>query len=179
MSESASEELDVGSLYVEYGSFLSRTIERLTGAGGHVDDLLQETFVTAFRKRKSYDRTRAAPATWLYGIAANLCRRHHRSAKRLATLKAKYVLEQVGQAQTRPDQLAEEAQRVQMVYEVMQKLPFKQREVFSLYELEALDGNAIASMLGIPLGTVWTRLHHARQRFAKLMQTRLEKEGLA
>ena len=54
------------------------------------------------------------------------------------------------------------------MHEVIAKLPPKQREVFVLYELEGLEGRAIAEMVGAPTNTVWTRLHHARKRFATL-----------
>ena len=44
-------EIDVGQLFQEHGDFIARAIERLTGEGAHVDDLLQECFVTAYKKR--------------------------------------------------------------------------------------------------------------------------------
>jgi hypothetical protein len=43
-------------------------------------------------------------------------------------------------------------------------------------ELEELDGNAIAAMLGIPINTVWTRLHHARKRFQDAMRRRVRRD---
>ncbi len=175
MDAPARAQLDVGKLYEEMGPFLLRVIDRLCGPGGHVDDLLQETFVVAFRKRAAFDPERAAPRTWLYGIAANLCRRYRRSAGRLAALKARFLLEQSGEAPSRPDRELEARQRTQLVQEVLQKISFKQREVFTLYELEGLEGKDIAAMLKIPEGTVWTRLHHARRRFEKLMLSRIGK----
>ena len=54
-------------------------------------------------------------------------------------------------------------------------LPFKQREVVVLYELEELEGAAIAELLGIPINTVWTRLHHGRKNFEQLMRKRIER----
>ncbi len=50
-----------------------------------------------------------------------------------------------------------------------------QREVFVLYELEQLSGEEIAERVGVPVGTVWTRLHHARLEFDRIAK----KRGLA
>jgi RNA polymerase sigma-70 factor, ECF subfamily len=55
-------------------------------------------------------------------------------------------------------------------------MPFKQREVFTLYELEELEGPEIAALLGIPINTVWTRLHHARKRFEESMRKRIRRD---
>ena len=61
--------------------------------------------------------------------------------------------------------------------EVLDKLPFAQREAFVLFELEGLDGQEIAELLAVPLGTVWTRLHHGRDKFQMLMRRRLAREA--
>jgi RNA polymerase sigma-70 factor (ECF subfamily) len=64
-----------------------------------------------------------------------------------------------------------------LFYEALEGLPVEQREVFVLYELEEQGGAAIAELLGIPLGTVWTRLRAARERFKKQLERRRAKEG--
>jgi RNA polymerase sigma-70 factor, ECF subfamily len=169
--------LDVGALYRAHAPFVARCIERLVGSGSHVDDILQEAFVVAFRNRDRFDPARASVTTWLYGIAANLCRRHRRGRFRFGRLQERVAAEPLTASSPLPDEVIERQQSVAMVYESMQKLPFKQREVFALYELEGLDGGSIAALVGAPLGTVWTRLHHARQAFTRQMRRRLATEG--
>jgi RNA polymerase sigma factor (sigma-70 family) len=172
------EELDIEALYREHAPFLGRSIERLTGAGSHVDDLLQETFIVAYQKREQFEAQLSSIRTWLYGIAANLCLHHLRSQRRLALFRTRFAENlQDQKLALRPDQQLEQHQAVLVVYELLQKLPFKQREVFSCYELEKMDGGTIAATLGIPEGTVWTRLHHARKGFNRLMRQRMGKEG--
>ena len=168
--------LDVGAIYRQHAPFVARCVERLAGSGTHVDDILQEAFIVAFRNRGRFDPNRASVTTWLYGIVANLCRRHRRGAFRFGRLQNRVAAEPIA-ALPRPDEAIERAQAVAMVYESLQQLPFKQREVFALYELEGLDGGAIAAMVGAPLGTVWTRLHHARLAFVKHVRRRLAAEG--
>jgi RNA polymerase sigma factor (sigma-70 family) len=65
-----------------------------------------------------------------------------------------------------------------MVFEAMQKMPFKQREVFALYELEGQSGKSISELLKIPENTVWARLHHARKKFQKFWSQQKLKERL-
>lgn len=168
-----SDELDIAALFAEHGAFIANVIRRLVGPGGDVDDLVQETFLVAYRKRGGFDPERAAPRTWLYGIAANLCRRHHRGAGRLARLRARLLVERSDGMAAAPDREVLHKQRAAVVHQALAKLPFKQREVFALYELQGLDGASIAAMLDIPEGTVWTRLHHARKRFERQVRARL------
>ena len=75
-----------------------------------------------------------------------------------------------------PDRDLERARAATLVRTTLDRLPFKQREVFVLYELEELEGPQIAELLAIPVNTVWTRLHHARKRFQELIRKHA-KEG--
>ena len=159
--------LEVETLYTELAPFLARVIRRLVGDGPHVDDLLQETFLVAHRRRGDYDASRAAPRTWLYGIASHLCLRHRRSLFRLDVFRARLQVAPV-LAPHAPDREFEEAERRAAVKRVIQQLPFKQREVFVLFEIEGLGGQEIATVLGLPQGTVWTRLSKARATFVRL-----------
>lgn len=168
--------LDVASLYDEHADFIGRILLRLLGDGNHVDDLLQETFIIAFEKRETFDAKRAAARTWLYGIAANLSKHHKRGAGRMQKFKSRLTQETTAAHPTQPDGELEREQDIAIVQSVIESLAFKQREVFVLFELEGLSGKEIAVLLRIPLGTVWTRLHEARNRFREALTLRMGKE---
>jgi len=168
--------LDITDIYAAHAPYIGRIIQRLVGQGPQVDDLVQETFIVAFKTRHEYDG-RAKVTTWLYAIASRLCLRHRRSVLRFSLFRARLPREEAPAPFERPDGRLERQQDVALVEAVLQKLPFKQREVFVLYEIEGLEGSAIAELLGIPEGTVWTRLHKGRQRFQELMRRRLAKEA--
>jgi RNA polymerase sigma-70 factor (ECF subfamily) len=167
--------LDIDAVYTEHAPFIARVLVRLVGDGAHVDDLLQETFLVAYRKRTSFDGS-SAVRTWLYGIASRLAMRHRRGTSRF--------LHALGLLADAPERVAadpsddlERARAAAAVRAVLDRLPFKQREVFVMYELEELEGAQIAELVGIPINTVWTRLHHARKRFEELMRKRVAKEA--
>ena len=166
-------EVDIDAIYADHAAFLTRVLVRLVGDGPHVDDLVQDTFIVAYRKRATFDG-RSALRTWLYAIAARLAMRHRRGVMRwvraLGTLG-----EQPERISANPAGDLERARASAAVRDVLDRLPFKQREVVVLYELEELEGGDIAALLGIPINTVWTRLHHGRKRFEELMRKRIER----
>ena len=164
--------VDIGEAYQEHAPFIARVIQQLTGAGPHVDDLLQETFIVAYKKRNQFEG-RSALRTWLYGIAKNLCMHHKRGLARFLNFKEKLQTAPTSEAR-RPDQNLEVSRELELAESVITSLSFKQREVFVLYELEEMEGPEIAELLNIPIGTVWTRLHKARQVF----QAKLEKKKM-
>ena len=167
--------LDIDAVYAEHAPFIARVLVRLVGDGPHVDDLLQETFLVAYRKRATFDGS-SAVRTWLYGIASRLALRHRRGTGRFLRALGLYADEPERVAADPSDDL-ERARAAAAVHAVLARLPFKQREVFVMYELEELDGAAIAELVKIPLNTVWTRLHHARKKFEELMRKRIAREA--
>jgi len=167
--------IDIDALYTEHAPFITRVLIRLVGDGPHVDDLLQETFLVAYRKRASFDG-RSAVRTWLYGIASRLAMRHRRGVGRFLRAIGGFADEPTPVSRDPQDDL-ERARAAAVVRSVLDRLPFKQREVFVLYELEEIDGAEIAALLDIPINTVWTRLHHGRKRFQELARKRIERTG--
>ena len=161
-------ELNITLLYKEQGPFIARTIRRLVGEGPHVDDLLQETFIVAYKKRERFDPGRSKSSTWLYGIAFNLCRHFERSERRAGLFKRRLMaIQEESVSYQTPGTALEEKQSMRLIHNALRKLPMKQREAFVLFELEGLGGKAISEMLEIKEGTVWTRIHKARKRFLK------------
>ena len=160
-------------MFDAHGAFIARAIERLTGTGPHVDDLLQETFIIAMRKAHRFDAERAGAVSWLYGIAANLCRRHRRTQGRAGRFRSVFSLyAAVERSVEQPEQSVIRKEEIQLVRSAVDHLPFKQREVFVLFELEGMEGKDIGALLNLKEGTVWTRLHHARKSFKKYLHKR-------
>lgn len=64
-------------LFDQFAPGLYRYLARRVGSSA-AEDIVSETFAAALGERARYDSTRGSPSTWLYGIATNLLRRHHR-----------------------------------------------------------------------------------------------------
>jgi RNA polymerase sigma-70 factor (ECF subfamily) len=120
-------------------------------------ELASEVFTAAFAQRTRYDLARADAAPWLYGIAANLLRRRHRSERRRLRAYARTPLERAAELDV--GQQADPA-----VAEALAALKPADREVLMLFAWADLDYEQIAEALQVPVGTVRSRLHRARQQ---------------
>jgi RNA polymerase sigma factor (sigma-70 family) len=122
------------------------------------EEIASETFIRAFDGRVSFDRSRADARPWLFGIAANLMRRHWRTERR--RLRA---LEQL-EPSSAPAPATEE--RADLV-SALNSLPAREREALLLFALADFSYEQIAEALDLPVGTVRSRLSRARDRIRK------------
>jgi len=150
----------MGALFDRHAGPVRRVIQRLGVSSGDVDDLVQATFLDVLDAAASYDG-RASARPWLVGLAVICVRRHRRSLARLAARMAAWAREPEPVVET-PEVSAELRDRARRAQRALEELSQKKREVFVLAALEGLPGDEVASALGIPVATVWTRLHHAR-----------------
>jgi RNA polymerase sigma-70 factor (ECF subfamily) len=139
-------------------------LRRLAPAEEDAWDLLQETWLKAYRSLPSLRDPRALPA-FLYSIARNAAvsrLRNGRLGRELTCPLDEETVEDSGN-----DVIAfDNAERV---HRALDRLPLHQREILSLYFLDDLSHDEIASLLAIPLGTVKSRLHHAKSAIKKIL----------
>lgn len=124
--------------------------------GGRADDLASSTFTVAFERRSRFrpDATTARP--WLLGIATNLMRNERRAEKR--------ALDVVGWLSSEGGGGSTDAGEAGHLGHLLAGLDREQRDVLLLYAWEELTYEEIAEALGIPIGTVRSRLARARSR---------------
>lgn len=116
-------------------------------------DAAQETFVTAQRGIKRFDG-RSTLSTWLFGIANNHCREQSRKRKREITFEDSFDI--AGNEQVEAGAVNREFLRNALL-----KLSPEHREVVVLHEIEELTYEEAAAVLGVPVGTVKSRLNAA------------------
>lgn len=121
------------------------------------EEIAAETFTRAFDRRASFDRSHGDARPWLFGIAANLMRRHWRAERRR--------LRAYGRLDAR-EQESEAGDRVDLVA-ALDGIPAKEREALLLFALADLSYEEIALALEVPVGTVRSRLARARDRLRK------------
>jgi RNA polymerase sigma-70 factor (ECF subfamily) len=155
--------LDLGQLFDAHAPYLLRVVHRLTGRADLAEDLVQEVFLVAWKRRDELTDP-SGIRTWLYRVAVNVVRHRRRSESRYGAVLDRFA--RIFHRNDRPaDEGLERFERGQRVHATIDKLTDKQREVFVLFELEELDGAEIAEILDIPLNTVWSRLRLARKAF--------------
>lgn len=146
----------------------------LVGSPEDAMDLSQEAFARAFRARRSLDPRRPFYA-WLYTILRRLCFNYTRdtSSRRRKLEGASSWL--VAQARHRasaaqPEQSVRSAEIRDRVSSAIEELPDREREMLVLREFEGLKYREIAELLGVPIGTVMSRLYSARKRLARALE---------
>ncbi|HEX2314225.1 MAG TPA: RNA polymerase sigma factor [Thermomonospora sp.] len=134
------------------------------------EDVVAETFLTAFRKRDRYDAARASMRSWLFGIATNLIGKHRRAEVRALRALGRRgpdrpadgpedrVVDEVSASRLRPELAAAVA-----------SLNRGDRDVLLLVALAGLSHEEIADVLGIPYGTVGSRLNRARKQLRRAL----------
>ncbi|GIV10762.1 MAG: RNA polymerase sigma factor [Fimbriimonadales bacterium] len=169
-----------------YADRLYNYILRMVGNSADAEDLLQEAFLRAYQGLPNFDG-RASLGTWLYRIATNLCIDHQRKrARRVQTVSYSAWEDDEGETgewefadlQTpNPMDAALHRELQQVVEQAIAALSPKLKTVLLLYDVEELSYEEIARVLNIPIGTVKSRLNHARGQIQKQVEAYLRGES--
>ena len=159
-----------------YADRLYNYILRMVGNEADAEDLVQETFLRAYQGLPAFDG-RASLGTWLYRIATNLCIDHQRRrARRVPTVSYSIREDEDGEPTEwefpdlrTPDPLEAALNRELegVVERAVSRLSPKLKTVLLLYDVEELSYEEIARVLNIPIGTVKSRLNHARAQIQR------------
>jgi RNA polymerase sigma-70 factor (ECF subfamily) len=152
----------LGMLFDRHEPSLRRFLTRIGVSEADVDDLVQATFLEALHAAPRFDPTFPVKA-WLYGLASILVRRHRRSLARAAQRLLSWANLGLSDSPRTPAAELAQAQALQRFQVAFERLSAKKRDTFVLVVLEGLSGDEAARVLGVPINTVWTRLHHARR----------------
>ena len=150
----------LGALFDRHHEAVYRLLSRLLRTEPvEIDDLVQLTFLEAWRAAKKYSG-RGAVRSYLFGIAANTVRHHIRGAARRRAVHANVPVPPPSGA---PDAAVIRAQQVHRLAAALDELPHDLRAAYVLCELEDMAGVEAARVLGIRVGTLWRRLHEAKR----------------
>jgi len=166
----AGESAAVDRLYRENAARVLGWVIRLGGPRLDAEDVAQEVFIVALKTARRY-RGDASVSSWLFGITRNVVS----NARRRAALRGFMGLPEIPEpaaAGPRSDEALAIMRRRRRVQQALESLNRKQREVLVLVELEGRTAPEAAALLGVPTGTIHSRLHHARRAFAALATKR-------
>lgn len=152
-----------GDLYAFFAPRLKSYLMRAGTSGELAEDLVQETMTKVWRKARLFDPSKAAAATWIYTIARN---QRIDALRRLARPDAPAEDPSTApESDPQPDENVERRERDQIIRRAFDQLPPNQQAVVSMHFYEDEPHSVIAERLGLPLGTVKSRL---RLAFAKI-----------
>jgi RNA polymerase sigma-70 factor (ECF subfamily) len=152
-------------LYRRHQQRVRSILYQLCGAA-HLDDLVQEVFLRAWKGLPKFRQT-AKFSTWLYRIAWNLACDQRQADFKLQT-QLQNLTERIPTQQEAPDLLHLHYQ--DLVKRGLENLSFDHRTVLVLHDLEEMPQKEVAQILGIPVGTVKSRLFHARAAMRQFLQ---------
>ncbi|HTJ83528.1 MAG TPA: sigma-70 family RNA polymerase sigma factor [Polyangiaceae bacterium] len=164
LPERAADPAAVRRIVVENHAFVWRSLLRLGVPRADVDDALQHVFLVV--SRRLADVVEGSERAFLYGVCLRVASRARRSEARRREVADSGEIERVDPG-ARPDELLERARARALLDEILEAMPLDLRSVFTLFELEQLTMVEIAELLGVPQGTVASRLRRARETFTE------------
>jgi RNA polymerase sigma factor (sigma-70 family) len=155
-------------LFERHWDSLYRFCRNRVGSAG--EDIAAEAFRVAFDRRKRYDARYSDARPWLFGIATNLLRDHFRTARREESkLTRSAALDALSHTDAELNGLERQLLGPHLA-NALQGIPAADRDALLLLAWADLDYEQIAQALDIPLGTVRSRIHRARQRVREHLQ---------
>lgn len=148
-------------------TFVWRYLRRLGLSEADADDAAQQVFVVLARRLNTIDT--AKERAFLCGTAIRISSEHRRARTRRREVAGDDLAEPIDNT-LGPDDLADRERARALLDEVLEQMDDKLRAVFVLFELEELSTLQIAEMLGLPTGTVASRLRRARESFQGVLK---------
>jgi RNA polymerase sigma-70 factor (ECF subfamily) len=158
-----------GKIAGRYNGRLYNFVYRFVGDRETAEDVVQETFLRAFRKRTEY-RAIANFSTWLFTIAGNLAKSELRRRKRWRMFS---IERGVPDESARPDKVAESSLTDGQIQQAIASLPENYKQVILLRDVQGMSYQEISDIVDCPVGTVKSRVNRARLK----LQQKLKNEG--
>lgn len=146
---------------------VSRVVRSLGVPARAHEDVVQDVLVAVVRSLPRFEG-RSRLESWVYGICVHVIRHHRRASTRFwRALQAFWSSTREHDAGVADP--VEAGRRARAVLRVLDRMPAGRRDVLVLFEMEGRSGAEVAEILGIAEGAVYTRLHHARNAFRRLV----------
>lgn len=148
----------LGLLYDRYAPGLlayARHVDR-----NDAEDVIQTVFLRVMRIAPSFQPTANSARPWLFAITTRVLQERTRALRRFGAAMLRLAADVGERTDAVPEARAD-------IYHYLTRLTLAKRTVVVLAEFEGFQCQEIADMLSVPIGTVWTRLHHARKELQR------------
>lgn len=166
------QEWALAELYDRYATVLYSLALKILGQAAPAQDVLQEAFLTVWRKADLYNQKRGNVGTWLIVVCRNLAIDQYRAKMRLASRRVELdeAAEVVSAHAEDPAEAAAAVDDGRVLRQAMMLLPSEQKQVIEMAYFQGLSQSEIAEATGIPLGTVKTRTRQAMMKLREALQ---------
>ena len=149
------------ALFRGYQKLVFKTAYLITGNRDRAQDVLQEVFIAVWNSRRSYDPNKGKLTTWLHRITVNQCSKGNTRTDPAIVPLENTEIDALGTGGSRPDDILVSKLEYEKLLKAMDTLDTKHRSVLVLRYFNDLSYQEIAESLGIPLGTVKSRINHS------------------
>ncbi len=160
--------VEVSRVYELHAPFVWTSLQRLGVRDADVEDVLQEVFVVVHQKIATFDGS-SKITTWLFGICLRVAAAYRRRGFRRLETCVEEPPEPAPRAGDTPEEDLASAQAKKRLEALLDELDLEKRAVFVMFEIDELSCEEIAQIVGVPVGTVYSRLHAARKEFQKAL----------
>jgi len=156
------------TLYGQNLAKVKRWARRLAGPSADLEDLVHDIFLIVLRKGFQF-RGEATFDTWLFGITQRVVWTKRRKSQLRHWLFGQHQTDLVPPEPRTPQHELERREDNARLYQALDRLSDVYRTTLILYELEELSGEEVARLTGVPIGTVWVRLHRGREQLMQIL----------
>ncbi len=163
--------MNLQEIYETHADFVWRNLRRLGVPEEDSKDALQDVFIAVQAHLHQFEG-RSSLSTWIFTICRTVARDRRRRLAREQGGLVDSEVEQEVDLRANVEHAAQHNERVAILELLLAGLELEQRNVFILFEIEKMTGDEISEALGIPLGTVYSRLQAARKAFRQALGRR-------
>jgi RNA polymerase sigma-70 factor (ECF subfamily) len=167
--------MNVEQIYERHGDFVWRTLRRLGVEDAEARDATHDVFLIVHQHLARFEG-KSSLSTWLFAICRSVARDFRRRERRGARVWLEAEVDEEIDLRADVGRALEQKQELAELERILATLSSEQRSVFILFEIEKLSGEEIAEALGIPLGTVYSRLKRGRAAFREEVERSLARE---
>lgn len=149
-------------IIAEYGGLIRSVIKKITGS--YNEDIEQEVYIKTWKNMEIYQE-QGKFSSWLSTLTANVCRDYFKSKQHIMETKqvsGEEILDKV-KVGGRQEEAIDAKKRQKIILKAVDDLPRKMRQVVILFEFEEKSYEEISKKLGLPVGTIKSRLFNARK----------------
>lgn len=157
------------ALFRQHAPFVARFLYRLGVRPDEIEDAVQEVFLVAHRQG-GYRPGPAKPTSYLANLAVYAAAEHRRRQRARTAREADQVVDGLPSTRSDPVQILETHESLRRLQDALDRLEPDLRTTLVLVELEGETCASIAAAMGIPVGTVYWRLHQARKKFQRALE---------